>query len=203
MKTKVFFSALCLLVSISVCAANKKATATKINQNGQEKTVYVMTSDGEEATVITTTNSSKGKKVSSTTITKQGHGNTASVLTSDGESLIDIDLSDLRSDLPKLKADEMPEYPGGVSAMMTFVMENIKYPEEAKQAKKEGRVLCSFIIDKEGKVTEPHVVKSSGTQCLDDEAVRIVSLMPDWKPGKDKGEPVNVLYTIPILFKLK
>ena len=203
MKTKVFFSALCLLVSISVCAANKKATATKINQNGQEKTVYVMTSDGEEATVITTTNSSKGKKVSSTTITKQGNGNTASVLTSDGESLIDIDLSDLRSDLPKLKADEMPEYPGGVSAMMTFVMENIKYPEEAKQAKKEGRVLCSFIIDKEGKVTEPHVVKSSGTQCLDDEAVRIVSLMPDWKPGKDKGEPVNVLYTIPILFKLK
>jgi protein TonB len=162
-----------------------------------------MTSDGEEATVITTTNSSKGKKVSSTTITKQGNGNTASVLTSDGESLIDIDLSDLRSDLPKLKADEMPEYPGGVSAMMTFVMENIKYPEEAKQAKKEGRVLCSFIIDKEGKVTEPHVVKSSGTQCLDDEAVRIVSLMPDWKPGKDKGEPVNVLYTIPILFKLK
>ena len=203
MKTKVFFSALCLLVSISVCAANKKATATKINQNGQEKTVYVMTSDGEEATVITTTNSSKGKKVSSTTITKQGNGNTASVLTSDGESLIDIDLSDLRSDLPKLKADEMPEYPGGVSAMMTFVMENIKYPEEAKQAKKEGRVLCSFIIDKEGKVTEPHVVKSSGTQCLDDEAVRIVSLMPDWKPGKDKGKPVNVLYTIPILFKLK
>jgi protein TonB len=203
MKTKVFFSALCLLVSISVCAANKKATATKINQNGQEKTVYVMTSDGEEATVITTTNSSKGKKVSSTTITKQGNGNTASVLTSDGESLIDIDLSDLRSDLPKLKADEMPEYPGGVSAMMTFVMENIKYPEEAKKAKKEGRVLCSFIIDKEGKVTEPHVVKSSGTQCLDDEAVRIVSLMPDWKPGKDKGEPVNVLYTIPILFKLK
>ena len=75
--------------------------------------------------------------------------------------------------------------------------------KEAKQAKKEGRVLCSFIIDKEGKVTEPHVVKSSGTQCLDDEAVRIVSLMPDWKPGKDKGEPVNVLYTIPILFKLK
>jgi len=201
MTTKVFFSALCLLISMSVCAENKKATATKITTNGKEKTVYVLTSDGE-ATVTTTTSSSKGQKVS-TTITKQGNGNTASVLASDGESLINIDLSDLRSDLPKLKAEEMPEYPGGMSAMMNFIMDNIKYPEDAKKAGKDGRVICSFIIDKEGKVTEPHVVQSSGTQSLDDEAVRLVSLMPDWKPGKDKGEPVNVLYTIPVLFKLK
>lgn len=203
MKTKVLFGALCLLVSISVCAENKKATATKITTNGQEKTVYVMTSDGGEATVTTTTSSSKGKKVSSTTITKQGNGSAASVVASDGESLIDIDLSDLRSDLPKLKAEEMPEYPGGMSAMMNFIMENIKYPKDAKKAGKDGRVICSFIINKEGKVTEPHVVQSSGTQSLDDEAVRLISLMPDWKPGKDKGEPVSVLYTIPVLFKLQ
>lgn len=201
MTTKVLFSALCLLVSISVCAENRKATATMITQNGEEKTIYVMTSDGGNATV-TTTGSSDGRK-KSTTITKQGNGSTASVLTSDGESLIDIDLSNLRSDLPKLQAEEMPEYPGGMSAMMNFIMDNIKYPEDAKKAGKEGRVVCSFIIDKEGKVTEPHVVQSSGTQSLDDEAVRLVSLMPDWKPGKDNGEPVNVLYTIPVLFKLK
>lgn len=203
MKTKVLFGALFLLVSISVCAGNKKPTVSKISQNGQEKTVYVMTSDGGKATVTTTTTSSKGKKVSSTTITKQGNGNAASVLASDGESLIDIDLSDLRSDLPKLKVEEMPEYPGGVTAMMNFIMENIKYPEDAKKAGKDGRVICSLIIDKDGKVTETHVVKSSGTQCLDDEAVRIINLMPNWKPGKDKGEPVSVLYTIPIVFKLK
>ena len=199
MKTKVLFGALCLLVSISVYAENKKPTTSKITLNGQEKTVYVMTSDGGEATVTTTTSSSKGKKVSSTTITKQSNGSAASVLTSDGESLIDIDLSDL----PKLKAEEMPEYPGGMSAMMNLIKENIKYPEDAKKAGKEGRVTCSFIIDKEGKVTEPHVVQSSGTQSLDEEAVRLVSLMPNWKPGKDKGEPVSVLYTIPVLFKLE
>jgi TonB family protein len=203
MKTKVLFGAFCLLVSISVCAGNKKPMVSKITLNGQEKTVYVMTSDGGEATVTTTTSSSKGKKVSSTTITKQSKGNAASVLTSDGESLIDIDLSNLKSDLPKLNAEEMPEYPGGMSAMMNFIMDNIKYPEDAKKAGKDGRVICSFIIDKEGKVTEPHVVQSSGTQSLDEEAVRLVSLMPDWKPGKDKGEPVSVLYTIPVLFKLK
>jgi len=203
MKTKVLFSALCLLVSISVCAESQKTTVSKITQNGQEKTVYVMTSDGGKATVTTTTSSSKGGKKSSTTITKQSNGSAASVLASDGESLIDIDLSDLRSDLPKLKVEEMPEYPGGMTAMMNFIMENIKYPEDAKKAGKDGRVICSLIIDKDGKVTETHVVKSSGTQCLDDEAVRIINLMPNWKPGKDKGEPVSVLYTIPIVFKLK
>ena len=199
MKTKVLFGALCLLVSISVCAESQKTTVSKITQNGQEKTVYVMTSDGGKATVTTTTSSSKGGKKSSTTITKQSNGSAASVLASDGESLIDIDLSDL----PKLKAEEMPEYPGGMSAMMNFIMENIKYPKDAKKAGKDGRVICSFIIDKEGKVTEVHVAQSSGTQSLDEEAVRLVSLMPDWKPGKDKGEPVSVLYTIPVLFKLK
>ena len=199
MKTKVLFSALCLLISISVCAESQKTTVSKITQNGQEKTVYVMTSDGGKATVTTTTSSSKGGKKSSTTITKQSNGSAASVLASDGESLIDIDLSDL----PKLKAEEMPEYPGGMSAMMNFIMENIKYPKDAKKAGKDGRVICSFIIDKEGKVTEVHVAQSSGTQSLDEEAVRLVSLMPDWKPGKDKGEPVSVLYTIPVLFKLK
>lgn len=203
MKTKVLFGALCLLVSISVCAESQKTTVSKITQNGQEKTVYVMTSDGGKATVTTTTSSSKGGKKSSTTITKQSNGSAASVLASDGESLIDIDLSDLKSDLPKLKAEEMPEYPGGMSAMMNFIMDNIKYPEDAKKAGKDGRVTCSFIIDKEGKVTEPHVVQSSGTQSLDEEAVRLVSLMPNWKPGKDKGEPVSVLYTIPVMFKLQ
>ena len=199
MKTNVLFSALCLLVSMSMCATTPKATATKITQNGSEKTVYVMTSDGKAT--VTTTGSSDGRKMS-TTITKQGNGNTASVLTSDGESVIDIDLSTLRSDLPKLHAEEMPEYPGGMSAMIAFIRENLKYPKDAKEAKKEGRVLCSFIIDKTGEVTEVKVAKSSGTQSLDDEAVRVVSLMPNWKPGTEDGKPVRVSYTIPLVFKL-
>jgi len=200
MKTKVLFSALCLLVSIGVCAKEKKPIATKIIQDGEEKTVYILTSDDES--VVTTTGTSGGKKTS-TTITHNGNETTATVTTDKGEAKVDINLSELRKDLPKLQADEMPEFPGGMSAMMNFIMENIKYPEDAKKAQKEGRVICSFIVDKEGKVTEPHVVQSSGTQSLDDEALRLISLMPDWKPGQDKGKPVNVIYTIPILFSLK
>ena len=64
-------------------------------------------------------------------------------------------------------------------------------------------MLCSFVITKEGKVTDAHVVKSSGTESLDNEALRVVNNMPDWKPGKENGEPVNVHYTIPVVFKLK
>jgi protein TonB len=138
MRTKVFFSALCLLFLMSACTWDKKASAA---QNGNEEEAH-------------------------------------------------------------FKAEEMPEYPGGMSAMMTFISDNIKYPEDAKNAQVEGRVLCTFVIDKSGKVTDVKVVESSGVQSLDDEAVRVVSLMPDWKPGKDKGELVNVMFTIPIKFSL-
>ena len=144
MKTKVLFSALCLLVSISVCAK----------------------SDGE-ATIATSLE------------------------------------ADVKPELPVLAPDSMPEFPGGVSAMMTYLMDNVKYPADAKKDKKEGRVACSFVITKEGKVTDVHVVKSSGTESLDNEALRVVNNMPDWKPGKENGEPVNVHYTIPVVFKLK
>ena len=144
MKTKVLFSALFLLVSISVCATDRETAKT--------------TSDSSQEPVY---------------------------------------------ELPKLNPEEMPEYPGGMSAMMTFIQENMRYPKDAKAAKREGRVLCSFIIDKTGEVTEVKVAKSSGTQSLDDEAVRVVSLMPNWKPGMENGKPVRVIYNIPLVFKLK
>ena len=105
--------------------------------------------------------------------------------------------------LPVLSADSMPQYPGGMSAMMAYMMDNMKYPEDAKKAQQEGRVLCSFVVDETGKVTDVHVVQSSGIQSLDDEAVRIVRSMPDWTPGTNDGEPVSVLFTIPVQFWLR
>ena len=198
MKTNVLFCALCLLVSISMCATTPKATATKITQNGSEKTVYVMTSDGKAT--VTTTGSSDGRKMS-TTITKQGNGNTASVLTSDGESVIGIDLSTLRSDLPKLHAEEMPEYPGGMEAMIKFVAENLKYPEQMQKEKVEGRVLLSFVVEKDGSVTNIEEVKSPHP-VLTEEAIRVVKLMPKWKPGKQDGKEVRVQFNLPITFRL-
>ena len=202
MKMKVLFSALCLLVSISVCAGSKN---TAKNDSSTKQTKVVKVEDGN-VVVVKTTESTGKKRTTSVTVTRNDNenGKKVYVVKSDGEATIASSLeAEVKPELPVLAPDSMPEFPGGVSAMMTYLMDNVKYPADAKKDKKEGRVACSFVITKEGKVTDAHVVKSSGTESLDNEALRVVNNMPDWKPGKENGEPVNVHYTIPVVFKLK
>ena len=98
--------------------------------------------------------------------------------------------------------DEMPQYPGGEAAMMKFVANNVKYPQEAKDKEISGRVYVSFVIEKDGSVNEVKVMKGIGGGC-DDEAVRVIKAMPKWKPGKQDGKPVRVSYMMPITFKLQ
>jgi TonB family protein len=97
--------------------------------------------------------------------------------------------------------EQMPEFPGGEQAMMKFVAENVKYPQEAKDKNISGRVFVSFVIEKDGSVSNVKVLRGIGGGC-DEEAARVISAMPKWKPGKQKGEPVRVSYQIPINFKL-
>lgn len=98
--------------------------------------------------------------------------------------------------------EAMPEFPGGMEALMKFLSENIKYPASCQKQKVQGRVVVQFVINKDGSVVEAEVIKPVHPD-LDKEALRIVSLMPKWTPGKEKGEPVRVKFTLPILFKLK
>ena len=100
------------------------------------------------------------------------------------------------------KAEVMPEFPGGEQAMMKFVADNVQYPQEARDKEISGRVLVSFVIEKDGSIADVKVVKGIGGGC-DEEAVRVVKAMPKWKPGKDKGKPVRVSYTMPFTFKLQ
>lgn len=97
--------------------------------------------------------------------------------------------------------EKMPEYPGGMSAMMAFIGRNIKYPAAAQKAKIQGRVVIQFVVDKEGNVTSPRVIRSADP-LLDAEAIRLTTIMPKWKPGMQKGQAVNVKYTVPIMFRL-
>ena len=99
--------------------------------------------------------------------------------------------------------ETMPEFPGGAQAMMRFIGENIKYPTYAQEKGIQGRVICQFVVEKDGKVTDIKVVRSSGDESLDKEAVRLINSMPKWKPGKQRGKPVRVKYTIPINFRLQ
>lgn len=98
--------------------------------------------------------------------------------------------------------EEMPEYPGGMSAMMRFIVKNLKYPEEAQKNGIKGRVLVNFVVDVDGTLTEIKVFQAVNPY-LDKEAIRVVSSMPKWKPGRQKGKPVKVKYTIPINFSLQ
>lgn len=90
-------------------------------------------------------------------------------------------------------------FPGGESALQDFVKTNLQYPEEAKQNNEHGRVIVTFVIDKDGTVTNPRVIRGR-TPSLDAEALRIVSIMPKWTPGKMNGELKKVTYALPIIF---
>ena len=95
-----------------------------------------------------------------------------------------------------------PEFPGGEEALYKYLAENIKYPEKAKNNKVEGRVYITFVIEKDGTVSDAKVLRSVNEE-LDAEALRVINAMPKWKPGTQRGVPVRVQYNIPISFKLQ
>ena len=96
-----------------------------------------------------------------------------------------------------------PEFPGGMSELMKYLRHNMKYPEEAMQKGIQGKTFVAFVVGKDGSVNNVEVVKSSGSELLDAEAVRVVSTMPKWKPGEQHGEAVNVRFTLPLYFAIQ
>ena len=115
------------------------------------------------------------------------------------EQLLDIATSE--EDTVYQIVEEMPKFPGGEKALMDYVSNNVKYPEEAKNKNIAGRVFVSFVVEKDGSIGEVKVLRGIGGGC-DEEAARVINSMPKWKPGKQKGEAVRVSYQIPIYFKL-
>ena len=107
----------------------------------------------------------------------------------------------LATDSVLMIPEEMPSFPGGVMALMEFLQKNVKYPVEAQKKGVQGRVLVSFVVEKDGSLSEIKTVKSVDP-LLDEEAMRVVKSMPNWTPGKQKGKAVRVKYNVPISFKL-
>jgi TonB family protein len=112
---------------------------------------------------------------------------------------------------PKIQKDEpkktftvvevMPEYPGGVNEMMKFLAENIKYPTVAKENGISGKVYVTFIVEKDGLIGDITILRGIGAGC-DEEAIRVIKMMPKWKPGTQRGQAVRVQYNLPIKFAL-
>jgi TonB family protein len=99
------------------------------------------------------------------------------------------------------QVEEMPSFPGGSNALLSFIAANLKYPVVAQENGIQGRVIVKFVVDKDGRITDVEITRSVDPS-LDKEAMRIVKAMPKWKPGKLKGNCVRVKYTIPIVFGL-
>lgn len=99
-------------------------------------------------------------------------------------------------------AGQLPQFPGGIHALTTYLAEHITYPKEEEKAGHEGRVIISFVVKRDGSIGKTKVVKSV-SKGLDEEALRVVRSMPAWEPGRDDGQPAPVWFTLPITFKLK
>ncbi len=98
--------------------------------------------------------------------------------------------------------EEMPQFPGGEGELLKFINKGIKYPVIAQENGIQGRVICAFVVNRDGSVVDAEVLRGVDPS-LDKEALRVIGTMPKWKPGKQRGKPVRVKYTVPITFRLQ
>lgn len=99
--------------------------------------------------------------------------------------------------------EKQPEFPGGTTALMQWLGQNIKYPVIAQENGIQGRVICQFVVNKDGSIVDVQVARTSGDSSLDKEAVRVINNMPKWKPGQQRGKAVRTKFTLPVVFKLQ
>ena len=98
--------------------------------------------------------------------------------------------------------EQNPAFPGGDKALMAYLTKNLKYPASAQENNIQGRVLVQFVVNKDGSIVDPKVLRSVDP-ALDKEAMRVVSTMPKWTPGKQRGKTVRVKFTLPVTFRLQ
>ncbi|MBR4678411.1 MAG: M56 family metallopeptidase [Bacteroidales bacterium] len=123
----------------------------------------------------------------------------------DGQETVNTTLkkSGQSNDNVFMVVEQMPEYPGGEAEMRKFIAENVQYPEDAKFSGASGTAYIKFVVDKNGKVTLPEIIKSSGTESIDNEALRVIKMLPDFEPGMQRGQAVDVQLTVPIKFAME
>lgn len=97
--------------------------------------------------------------------------------------------------------EQLPEFPGGIVMFMKWLTRNLRYPQQAQQQRIQGKVVVSFIVNKDGSIASPTIVKSA-SPLLDREALRVIRMMPRWKPGLEDGKPCRTMFAIPVNFVL-
>ncbi len=175
------------LSDVDVYVNGEKQPTEKLSEINSDKikSIDIKKGDKDKSTVYITMNSDKASQTTtrSTSITVKN------------------DEPEKKSEKVATAVEQMPQYPGGDRALMEFVAKNVKYPEAAMKAGKEGKVIVRFTVQADGKVADANVIRSISPE-LDAEAVRVVSTFPAFTPGTVDGKPVACHYVIPISFKL-
>lgn len=171
-------------------------TIDNISVLKDQASLEVFGEEGKNGVIIVTTKDAAREAL---TMTLQPASSTA---TSDDVEVVVVDMYPEAHDSDAFDVvEKMPEYPGGIEAFMKFLSENVRYPEAASKAGIQGRVLVEFIVEKDGSISNTHVIQNVN-EYLDAEAVRVVGAMPKWTPGMHEGKAVRVKYAVPISFRL-
>ena len=182
--TRNILFALALTVSTAAFAGNSMKVEDDTIVSADGKYAYVPDAQGMPEEVFET-DAQGQKKQTGRKFSPQKKQTTK---TQDGEDVFDV-------------VEQMPQYPGGHEALFEFLSGNVKYPEDAQKQKIQGTVILSFVVKKDGSITDVNVVRSVFPS-LDAEAQRVIKAMPNWVPGKQNGKVVNVHYVVPIKFLL-
>lgn len=138
------------------------------------------------------------------TVGETSDGGAASGTSTDAnttQALSPVAVDEADHPLPLSVLEQYPEFPGGVVELMKWLNQNLKYPDAARRNNIQGRVVVAFVINRDGSVSGAHV-STAVHPLLDREALRVVRLMPRWKPGEERGKPCRTMFVIPINFKI-
>ena len=132
---------------------------------------------------------------------RQEHGKATTQAEAHDEAIRET--GETEDDQPFLIAETMPSFQGGdLNTFRNWVQQNVKFPQIALENGIQGRVSCSFVVNKDGSIVDAEVIRGVDPS-LDKEALRVINSMPKWSPGKQRGKPVRVKYTVPVTFRLQ
>ena len=195
-----FLKSVTLVALLLLCAGNTYGqTANKAKKNPVKQVKQPQKNTLAKRLTIPTISATKDTLINVTDSTEK--------IKDEGDVLIIKDTIDNKK--PKEEnvkifdiVEQMPEFPGGQAALLKWTANNIRYPTIAEENGIQGVVVCTFVIERDGSITDVQVARSIDPS-LDKEAMRVLRKMPKWKPGMMKGLPVRVLYTVPVTFKLQ
>lgn len=195
MRTTNKYIRICVIAAISMGAL---AACTDSTNDKTGETSPVTTDTSASAKTSTSGYATKDASSSRTTVAKRKARTTISMPAAEKDRMVK-DKEGVYN-----KAQVMPQFPGGQNALATYVNNHVEYPQQALDNNTTGTVMVSFVVDERGKVKDAHIIGSQMPRDgLDQEALRIVNNMPDWKPGKVKGRNVKTRLELPINFQLE